>query len=540
MATYYWVGGSGTWDASSTTNWSLTSGGSGGAGVPTSADDVRFNTLSGTASDTVSVVSGAVAKSIISTGYIDFSGVGQQLLLYGALRIQTPPPSGLLNIDDVVIRAPAGSTTVIVVAPMKNLYVINWASPAAQATILLSYDLTCTLFYSNAVSVALSASSYNINCSSCRFEGGTQALLKTVGEAGKTLNINVTPTGSTAFYCDWSYATDEFIGVSVYVSAGYSGTYVANALQASYLTSFNLTLDGGTVLLECSGGVDNFSLINGADATVNSGNIPVLGSFSLDATSSITGSSRYMDIRKKTGSANVSRTFAVTSGGQWLELGLRNFVAAATDTISITGVYGSPSDPVLDFRPGVASVGAGPIYPFTVLLQTGGNFSSTVFQAPDFFSISSGATLSGTFTVNAASSSLTPNGVLIPNLNILSGTTSLTSDLLVTNLAFTPTLGDGTASLTVSSGGTITVGGDLIMAGLSETDNVSFTSPSAPGFTLTKTTGRVDATYSTITNSHAGGGARFNAYTSNGNVNGGGNTGWKFTPGSGFFIVMRR
>lgn len=40
--TYYWVG-SGTWDTSSSTNWSSSSGGSGGAGVPTSADDVIFD-----------------------------------------------------------------------------------------------------------------------------------------------------------------------------------------------------------------------------------------------------------------------------------------------------------------------------------------------------------------------------------------------------------------------------------------------------------------------------------------------------------------
>ena len=46
MATRYWVGGSGTWDAVSTTNWSTTSGGSGGASAPTYADNVIFDTLS--------------------------------------------------------------------------------------------------------------------------------------------------------------------------------------------------------------------------------------------------------------------------------------------------------------------------------------------------------------------------------------------------------------------------------------------------------------------------------------------------------------
>lgn len=48
MATYYWVGGAGTWNNTSTTNWSLTSGGAGGAGFPTSADNVIINSSSGT------------------------------------------------------------------------------------------------------------------------------------------------------------------------------------------------------------------------------------------------------------------------------------------------------------------------------------------------------------------------------------------------------------------------------------------------------------------------------------------------------------
>lgn len=48
MATYYWVGGTGTWDSTSTTNWASSSGGGGGAGFPTILDDVVFDTSSGT------------------------------------------------------------------------------------------------------------------------------------------------------------------------------------------------------------------------------------------------------------------------------------------------------------------------------------------------------------------------------------------------------------------------------------------------------------------------------------------------------------
>ena len=43
MADRYWVGGPGTWNTTTTTNWSATSGGSGGAAVPTNTDSVFFD-----------------------------------------------------------------------------------------------------------------------------------------------------------------------------------------------------------------------------------------------------------------------------------------------------------------------------------------------------------------------------------------------------------------------------------------------------------------------------------------------------------------
>lgn len=43
MANRYWVGGAGTWNTTSTTNWSASSGGASGASVPTAVDSVFFD-----------------------------------------------------------------------------------------------------------------------------------------------------------------------------------------------------------------------------------------------------------------------------------------------------------------------------------------------------------------------------------------------------------------------------------------------------------------------------------------------------------------
>jgi len=53
MAARFWVGGSGTWNASNTANWAATSGGAGGQSVPTSADTVTIDANSGSGTITV-------------------------------------------------------------------------------------------------------------------------------------------------------------------------------------------------------------------------------------------------------------------------------------------------------------------------------------------------------------------------------------------------------------------------------------------------------------------------------------------------------
>ena len=71
MADRYWVGGTGTWDGSNTTNWSASSGGATGASVPTTADNVFFdaNSNTGTNPFTVSLWDGATfCKDFTASG----------------------------------------------------------------------------------------------------------------------------------------------------------------------------------------------------------------------------------------------------------------------------------------------------------------------------------------------------------------------------------------------------------------------------------------------------------------------------------------
>jgi len=74
MASRFWIGGTGAWDSSTTTNWSSSSGGTGGASVPGSSDTVTFDGSSG--GGTVTVNTNFTVTSITMgafTGTLDFS-----------------------------------------------------------------------------------------------------------------------------------------------------------------------------------------------------------------------------------------------------------------------------------------------------------------------------------------------------------------------------------------------------------------------------------------------------------------------------------
>jgi hypothetical protein len=85
MATRYWVGGSGNWDATSTANWSTSSGGASGASAPTSADDVIFDAASNTGTDafTVTVTGDTTTPALCN----DFSTGGAGGALDGAMTL---------------------------------------------------------------------------------------------------------------------------------------------------------------------------------------------------------------------------------------------------------------------------------------------------------------------------------------------------------------------------------------------------------------------------------------------------------------------
>lgn len=89
MANRYWVGGSNTWDLTNTAVWSASSGGSGGASVPTSSDNVFFD-QAGTYSIATDATNEVPCYNLtISTGAYTISATGSTIGIYGSLALHS-------------------------------------------------------------------------------------------------------------------------------------------------------------------------------------------------------------------------------------------------------------------------------------------------------------------------------------------------------------------------------------------------------------------------------------------------------------------
>lgn len=87
MANRYWVGGTASWDGTAGTKWSTTSGGAGGASVPTTADDVFFDANS-TGTCTISTID-VSAKSINCTGFAGTITGNKNITVAGSITLVT-------------------------------------------------------------------------------------------------------------------------------------------------------------------------------------------------------------------------------------------------------------------------------------------------------------------------------------------------------------------------------------------------------------------------------------------------------------------
>jgi hypothetical protein len=256
MADRYWVGGTALWDSTAGTKWSTTSGGAGGASVPTSADAVFFNAASGAVTVTVST-GGGTALSINCTGFtgtltgtvaLNVSGsvtfvsgmtlgasLDLNLLATGTLT------TGGKTLSDVNISATGGTVTLgsaLSLGTSKELTLTagtlstsasNFAITANELILSGTGTKTLTL---NASTVTLTgaATPFNYSGSNLTFNAGTSTITFNTS-SGCTLNAgtgltfnNVSFTGTGAGILRTIRGSNTFnqLSFTAPASAGYS------------------------------------------------------------------------------------------------------------------------------------------------------------------------------------------------------------------------------------------------------------------------------------------------------------------------------
>ena len=366
MANRYWVGGTGTWNTTSTTNWSASSGGASGASVPTTADSVFFDqastytvTCTGaltcnditvsagtvtfangtsptwTIAGSVSLVAGTVwsatgtktftattAKTITTNGVTfngncTFNGVGGSWTLGSALNISTYLITVTNGTFDTSSTGNYSVTASGISSSNSNVRTINLNA----STVTLSLT---PITFTTSTNLTFNAGTSQINVTSglITFAGGGQTFynvsftstsLSTPSISGANTYNNLSITGRTVIgFGNLSISANQTINGTLTLSAGTSAAYRTMLASDTIGTQRTLTCAAISSVTDY-----DFRDINFAGAI----SLPVTGTRLGDCkgNSNITFGAAKTVYYRQTGSANWGATgsgsWSATSGG---------------------------------------------------------------------------------------------------------------------------------------------------------------------------------------------------------------------------------
>jgi hypothetical protein len=191
MATYYWVGGNGTWNNVNTANWAASSGGAAGAGPPLVTDNVVFDSASGTG--TCATATGAICNSVTLNSATLAVSLGAALSIAGNFTLT----AGVVSLGSFTLTASAFlssnsntrtidfGTGKIVVTGASTCWTTNTTTGLTIAGTPV-VDVT----YAGAVAVSTNPGALpEASALSFNFKSGTYALTVAFDNAFKNLNF---------------------------------------------------------------------------------------------------------------------------------------------------------------------------------------------------------------------------------------------------------------------------------------------------------------------------------------------------------------
>lgn len=292
MADRYWVGGSGTWSSTNTTNWSTASGQPGGASVPTATDSVFFD--SGSGSTFTVTVAANYAANCLDLNVV--SGVVGMTLAFGASNATT-------NIN--IYGSLAFPTTGLSITATQALFIFRSTSTgktinANGVSITCSTQFngvgggwTLSSAYTGTGGITFSAGTLttnnnNITTAAFLFTNASTSFTLAAGTSTITFTGNVTATTGSSWGNNTSDLTNfTLTGTSTIVASGANGfiwgtgkTYSTFQFTSTNIGTWNIqgsnTFTNFTVDPRGSTGVNTFQLYGNqtisSTLTVQSGN----------------------------------------------------------------------------------------------------------------------------------------------------------------------------------------------------------------------------------------------------------------------------
>jgi hypothetical protein len=516
--TVYWslVGG-GAWQTA--TAWATTAG-----GTPATAN---FPLPQDTATivDTGLNAAATITCSNVFTGTIDASArtlaatitnSGSQTYLTGDLNLSTVVTfSGATETVNLLGRG----SQVIRMTPTSNLrYTFDCASGsyALQTNIsVLSVILT---------SGTLNLQTYTLTAQSFTSSGTTARTL-----AFGTGNIVVNGTGTV-----WNTGTATNLTVTGTSAVNVSNnTATATTVSPGSPTeansiSFNFTT-GTYALTFSAGSVRNLNFTGFAGTIANAtktiyGNLTLAAAYTAGTNAwTFAGTSGTQTITSGGFTVDWPLTFDGVGGtfalGGALTVGSTRLTTLTNGTLSLagftysTGTFATATGTKnITFNAGTLTVTGSGATAFNNAQPT--NFTTTAGTGTGYISMSSATAktfVGGGSTFNATLTQSGAGALTITGSNSFADLTNTTQPVSVLFTAATTTTFTSGFSLAGTAGNLVTIG-----------------SVTAASHTLSKASGTVSVSYCTISQSTATGGASWQALTSNGNVDGGNNTGWNF------------
>jgi fibronectin-binding autotransporter adhesin len=277
MADRYWVGGTGTWNTTSTSVWSTSSGGAGGASVPTAADNVIFDQ----ASTYTVTMTGALncLDFTVSAGSPTFAvGTGPSLTIAGSLTLNTTTTWNLSSVG-IYFTSTTAQTINTNGRTLTNSIV---EFMGAGGTWTLQGNMSTHVV--NLTQGTLNLNSYQLSLSSYFQAGGSSPRTLDFGSSGSvrltgSLGVTIWNTSSTT---NFSVAGTPLVITAT--SGTGTKTIHTGTLAEANTASFQLSDTGGTIAFTSGNTIKNLD-VNAGSYTLSNVPITIYGNYSFNGVS---------------------------------------------------------------------------------------------------------------------------------------------------------------------------------------------------------------------------------------------------------------